>query len=148
MPDVSNSLPHQLPGIQVGFALKQCLEQQDLLMTLPFFNNNTAEPILNLDDDEFAEVLDIIEHLRRDYKNTAGQLEEDATDFQNADQLLHDLQGAAVNLGLADLSSASQQLRDHLKQTGNLTDEARGRFHSELEKVGRSIKTLDSAIQS
>lgn len=44
------------------------IQDEDLLMTLPFFNNNTTEPILNLDDDEFAEALDIIEHLRRDYK--------------------------------------------------------------------------------
>ena len=44
------------------------IQDEDLLMTLPFFNNNTAKPILNLDDEEFAEILDIIEHLRRDYK--------------------------------------------------------------------------------
>lgn len=44
------------------------IQDEDLLMTLPFFNNNTAEPILNLDEEEFAEALDIIEHLRTDYK--------------------------------------------------------------------------------
>jgi AraC-like DNA-binding protein/mannose-6-phosphate isomerase-like protein (cupin superfamily) len=44
------------------------LQDEDLLMTLPFFNNNTSEPILNLSQQEFEEVLDIIEHLRRDYK--------------------------------------------------------------------------------
>lgn len=44
------------------------IQDEDLLMTLPFFNNNTSEPILNLDEEEFAEALDIIEHLRRDYK--------------------------------------------------------------------------------
>ncbi|MDZ7608465.1 MAG: AraC family transcriptional regulator [Cyclobacteriaceae bacterium] len=43
-------------------------QDEDLLMTLPFFNNNTTEPILNLSHEEFAEVLDIIDHLRRDYK--------------------------------------------------------------------------------
>jgi AraC-like DNA-binding protein len=44
------------------------LQDEDLLMTLPFFNNNTSEPILNLSLEEFAELLDIIEHLRADYK--------------------------------------------------------------------------------
>lgn len=44
------------------------MQDEDLLMTLPFFNNNTSEPILNLNEDEFVEVHDIIEHLRRDYK--------------------------------------------------------------------------------
>ena len=44
------------------------IQDEDLLMTLPFFNNNTSEPILNLDEEEFEEALDIIEHLRRDYK--------------------------------------------------------------------------------
>ena len=44
------------------------IQDEDLLMTLPFFNNNTSEPILNLDGEEFAELHDIIEHLRIDYK--------------------------------------------------------------------------------
>ena len=44
------------------------IQDEDLLMNLPFFNNNTAEPILNLSQEEFAELLDIIEHLRRDYQ--------------------------------------------------------------------------------
>jgi AraC-like DNA-binding protein len=44
------------------------LQDEDLLMTLPFFNNNTADPVLNLDKEEFVEILDIIDHLRRDYK--------------------------------------------------------------------------------
>ena len=44
------------------------LQDEDLLMTLPFFNNNTSEPILNLNRDDFEELLDIIEHLRMDYK--------------------------------------------------------------------------------
>jgi AraC-like DNA-binding protein/mannose-6-phosphate isomerase-like protein (cupin superfamily) len=44
------------------------IQDEDLLMTLPFFNNNTSEPILNLDGEEFAELHDIIEHLRKDYK--------------------------------------------------------------------------------
>ena len=44
------------------------LQDEDLLMTLPFFNNNTTEPILNLTKEEFDELLDIIEHLRKDYK--------------------------------------------------------------------------------
>jgi AraC family transcriptional activator of pobA len=44
------------------------LQDEDLLMTLPFFNSNTPEPILNLKHDEFLELLDIIEYLRIDYK--------------------------------------------------------------------------------
>lgn len=44
------------------------LQDEDLLMTLPFFNNNTSEPILNLNKEDFAEALDILEHLRKDYK--------------------------------------------------------------------------------
>lgn len=44
------------------------LQDEDLLMTLPFFNNNTPDPILNLSTEEFAELVDIIEHLRKDYK--------------------------------------------------------------------------------
>lgn len=42
--------------------------QDDLLMTLPFFNNNTTAPILNLDTAEFNELLDIIHHLHTDYQ--------------------------------------------------------------------------------
>jgi len=44
------------------------LQDEDLLMTLPFFNNHTAEPILNFKEEEFAELLDIIDHLRNDYR--------------------------------------------------------------------------------
>lgn len=44
------------------------IQDEDLLMNLPFFNNNTAEPILNLGNEDFLELLDIIEHLRRDYE--------------------------------------------------------------------------------
>lgn len=44
------------------------LQDEDLLMTLPFFNNNSSEPILNLNHEEFAELLDVIAHLRKDYK--------------------------------------------------------------------------------
>ncbi|MCK5468006.1 MAG: AraC family transcriptional regulator, partial [Cyclobacteriaceae bacterium] len=44
------------------------LQDEDLLMSLPFFNNNTQKPILNLSKEEFDEFLDIIEHLRKDYK--------------------------------------------------------------------------------
>ena len=44
------------------------IQDEDLLMNLPFFNNNTSEPILNLNEEDFADALDIIEHLRRDYK--------------------------------------------------------------------------------
>ncbi len=44
------------------------LQDEDLLITLPFFNNNTSEPILNLTREEFDELLDIIKHLRKDYK--------------------------------------------------------------------------------
>lgn len=123
MHDVSNSLPHQLPGIQVAFALKQCLGKRELLMTL-------------------------LHKFWEDYKDTAEQLGDDALDYPDADKLLHDLQGAAVNLGLTDLSGISQQLRGSLKNTGTLTEEERKQFHMELEKVGGSIKTLDSAIQS
>ncbi len=39
---------------------------EDLLMTLPFFNNNTPEPVLNLDNEDFDELLDILGHLRKD----------------------------------------------------------------------------------
>ena len=44
------------------------IQDEDLLMSLPFFNNNTTEPILNLSEEEFEELLDIIDHLRLDYK--------------------------------------------------------------------------------
>lgn len=44
------------------------LQDENLLMTLPFFNNNTAEPILNLNKKEFDELLDIIENIIIDYK--------------------------------------------------------------------------------
>ena len=116
-------MPDHLPGIQVAFALKQCLGKRDLLVTL-------------------------LHKFWEDYKDTSTQLESDELDTAAADKILHDLQGAAVNLGLDDLSNTSQQLRDSLKSSGNLTDEERGQFHMELEKVGSSIKTLDRAIQS
>jgi AraC family transcriptional regulator, transcriptional activator of pobA len=44
------------------------LQDEDLLATLPFFNNNAPEPILNLSTEEFDELIDIIDHLRKDYK--------------------------------------------------------------------------------
>lgn len=121
MHDVSQSLPDHLPGIQVAFALKQCLGKKDLLITL-----------LN----KFWE----------DYKDTSTQLEHDSPDSDAAEKLLHDLQGAATNLGLSDLGCSCQLLRDSLKSAGNLSDEERNQFHMELEKVGSSIKTLDSTI--
>ncbi len=123
MHDVSHSLPDHLPGIQVAFALKQCLGKKDLLITL-----------LN----KFWE----------DYKNTSDQLEQDSLDSDAAEKLLHDLQGAATNLGLSELGGSCQLLRDNLKSAGNLSDEERDQFHMELEKVGSSIKTLDSTNQS
>ncbi|MDG2167610.1 MAG: Hpt domain-containing protein [Opitutales bacterium] len=123
MHDVSHSLPDHLPGIQVAFALKQCLGRQDLLITL-----------LN----KFWE----------DYKGTSNQLKQDSLDSDAAEKLLHNLQGAATNLGLSDLGTSCQQLRDSLKSAGDLSDEERSQFHMELEKVGGSIKTLDSTIQS
>ena len=52
------------------------LQDEDLLMTLPFFNNNTTMPILNLNKEEFDEILDIIEHLRIDYKR-GSEIRED-----------------------------------------------------------------------
>lgn len=121
--DVSHSLPDQLPGIQVAFALKQCLGKKDLLITL-----------LN----KFWE----------DYKDSSTQFEHDSHDSDAAEKLLHDLQGAATNLGLSDFGCSFQLLRDSLKSVGNLSDEERNQFHMELEKVGSSIKTLDSTIQS
>ena len=44
------------------------IQDEDILMSLPFFNNNTSKPILDLDKEDFEDALDIIEHLLRDYK--------------------------------------------------------------------------------
>ena len=123
MHDVSNSLPDHLPGIQVEFALKQCLGKPDLLITL-------------------------LHKFWEDYKDSEKVLEAATLDPQAAVQVLHDLQGAATNLGLSELGEASQLLRDRLKEVAGLNDEERKQFHMELEKVGSSIKTLDSASQS
>ena len=123
MHDLSNSLPDHLPGIRVAFALKQCLGKKDLLLTLL---------------DKFWE----------DYEDSAQRLEAEDLESAHGQTLLHDLEGAAANLGLTELSQTSQDLRRSLKSTGRLSEEQRGRFHMELEKVGRSIKTLDSALQS
>ena len=123
MHDVSNSLPDRLPGIQVDFALKQCLGKQDLLMTL-------------------------LKKFWEDYKDTPKLLHDDSQKSTSVEQSLHDLQGAATNLGLKELGEVSQLLRDSLKSSGSLTVDERGQFNMELEKVGSSIKTLDSTIQS
>ncbi len=122
MHHVSNSLPDHLPGIQVAFALKQCLGKQDLLITL-----------LN----KFWE----------DYKDASNRLESGDLESIKIEKLLHDLQGAGINLGLNDLGKTCQVLRNSLKSSDSLTDEERDQFHMELEKVGRSIKTLDSTTQ-
>ena len=123
MHDVSHSLPEQLPGIKVAFALKQCLGKPDLLLTL-------------------------LNKFWDDYKDTANLLGSGNLDCTAAEKLLHDLQGAASNLGLSDLGDKSQELRDSLKSNNRLSQNERDGFHIELEKVGGSIKTLDSAIQS
>jgi AraC family transcriptional activator of pobA len=44
------------------------LLEEDLLMSMPFFNNNTPKPILNPGEANFAELLDVIHHLQTDYK--------------------------------------------------------------------------------
>ena len=123
MHNLSNSLPDQLPGIQVAFALKQCLGKQDLLITL-----------LN----KFWE----------DYGHADDKLAEDNMGSDQAETFLHDLQGAATNLGLSKLGEICQQQRSKLKTEHSLNKELNEQFHMELEKVGSSIKTLDSIIQN
>lgn len=123
MHNVSHSLPKSLPGIQVEFALKQCLGKPDLLVTL-------------------------LGKFWDDYKDTPTKLDSNSLDSIATEKLLHDLQGAAFNLGLSDLGDASQRLRDSLGKNQSLNGSAKKAFNIELEKVGSSIKTLDSAIQS
>lgn len=41
-------------------------QKKDMLFELPFFNNNTSKPILELTGEEFHEFLEIIESLRRE----------------------------------------------------------------------------------
>ena len=123
MRDLTHTLPDQLPGINVAFGLKQCLGKQDLLMTL-------------------------LEKFWEDYHNASNSLGSADHSLESRNQLLHDIQGAATNIGLAELSEQCQQLRELLNASEVLENEPVERFHMELEKIGSSIKTLDSLIQS
>ena len=93
-------------------------------------------------------MITLLDKFWEDYKGIANQLDAENLEADTAEELLHNLQGAATNLGLSELGDTSQQLRDSLKSSSTLTNEQREQFHIELEKVGSSIKTLDSAIQS
>lgn len=42
------------------------LQKKDLLFDLPFFNNNNAKPILELNDNEFEEFISIIENILKE----------------------------------------------------------------------------------
>jgi HPt (histidine-containing phosphotransfer) domain-containing protein len=123
MRDVTNTLPDQLPGINVAFGLKQCLGKRDLLMTL-------------------------LEKFWEDYHKASNSLGSADHSQESRNRLLHDIQGAATNIGLSELSERCQQLRDLLNASEDLAHEPVEHFHMELEKIGGSIKTLDSLIQS
>ena len=122
MIDLSNSLPDQLPGIQIAFGLKQCLGDPDLLLSL-------------------------LDKLWEDYSKVIA-LFRGAEPSTRKRELLHDIRGAAINLGLSTLGDLCLELREQLKQSGELTDELVQRFQLELEIIGSSIKTLDSLHQS
>jgi HPt (histidine-containing phosphotransfer) domain-containing protein len=122
MSDGSHSLPDNLPGIHVAFGLKQCLGDADLL-------------------------LDLLHNFWEDYSNACLRLRSTDTTSSKG-ELLHDIRGAATNLGLSTLSDLCLELREQLKQSGELNDDQLERFQVELEKTGGSIKTLDSFHQS
>ena len=121
MSDASNSLPDQLPGIDVAFGLKQCSGNPDLLLSL-------------------------LQNFREDYSDAGPRLRSTDTTSSKS-ELLHDMRGAAINLGITTLGDRCRELREHLKHSELLTDEQLQRFQVELEKIGSSIKTLDSFHQ-
>ena len=123
MNDFQKSLPEDLPGIDVAFGLKQCIGNSELFQTLLH---------------RFWEDYQAIDQI---LYNQNGVPEEQNT-------LLHSVKGAAINLGMSDLAILCQELKDDLDADSMIPEEPVERFHKELEKIGGSIKTLDSFIQS
>ena len=117
MNPVSNSLPAQMPGIDVAFGLKQCLGNPNMLQSL-------------------------LRKFWKDYSNTCDELNNREPAEQNL--LFHNIRGGAINLGLSRLAEQCRELRAFQNPPGVLPTEVHQRFQLELEKVASSIKTLAS----
>jgi HPt (histidine-containing phosphotransfer) domain-containing protein len=122
MNQLSEFQSEKVPGIQVAFGLKQCLGNWDLYREL-------------------------LGKFWDDYGNALQVLASDG-ESKSKEQLLHHIRGASSNLGLNTLASHCLELREFLKSRGTLHHEVVGKFQEELEKVGVSIKTLDSQPHS
>lgn len=123
MKELPPTIPSELPGIHVAFGLKQCLGKQDLFHRL-------------------------LHRFWEDYRDSWKILHDPEVSVEDRIQLLHNLKGVTSNLGMSDLSRLCHQLREHLRTQHHLGLEAMGAFHTELEKVGGSVKTLDSFIEN
>ena len=115
--------PRNLPGVDVAFGLKQCLGKADLLQGL-------------------------LHRFWDDYQNSWGELKELDGYMEKQSWILHNVKGAADNLGLSDLTEVCQELKQDLIVSNQLGEEPIERYHMELEKVGGSIKKLDSFLES
>jgi HPt (histidine-containing phosphotransfer) domain-containing protein len=117
------TIPEKLPGINVAFGLKQCVGKTDILQGL-------------------------LHRFWTDYRNSWQKLGDLNGSAEQQNWLLHDVKGTAENLGLHELTGICCELKEDLSSSNRLSDEPIERLHMELEKVGGSIKKLDSFFES
>lgn len=120
---LSVPIPRNLPGVDIEFGLKQCLGKPELLQGL-------------------------LHRFWEDYKDSWGDLKELDGYLEKQSWIIHDVKGAADNLGLNELTHICQELKQDLTVSNHLGEEPIERYHMELEKVGGSIKKLDSFLES
>jgi len=117
------TIPETLPGVDVAFGLKQCVGKPEVFQGL-------------------------LHRFWTDYQNSWEELRELDGSVDQQTWLLHNVKGTAGNLGLHDLTGICCELKKDLSSSNHLSDEPIERFHMELEKVGGSIKKLDSFFES
>ena len=123
MNNLSNSMPAQLPGIEIHFGLKQCVGNAELYHSL-------------------------LHRFWKDYQHMDETLEKlDGLPVEQ-NRLLHSFSGAAINLGMTNLSAICQEFKQNLDDSNHLALEPLRRFRKELKRIGCSIKALDSCVES
>ena len=115
------TVPQELPGVDVAYVLKQCLGKTDLLQGL-------------------------LHRFWDDYENSWDELKSLNGSTEQQSWILHNVRGVAGNLGLNDLTTVCGELKQDLINFSHLGEEPIRRYHIELEKVGGSIKKLDSLL--
>lgn len=123
MSEYQVTIPETLPGVDVAFGLKQCVGNPEGLQGLLY-------------------------RFWTDYHNSWEELRQLDGAVDQQTWLLHNVKGTAGNLGLHELTGICSELKEELSTSSHLSDEPIERFHMELEKVGGSIKKLDSFFQS